>query len=55
MTPEEIRRAAAGIASTLASIDEGLLQSTAIERAFLAGALHALRAVLGEADVDFTA
>jgi hypothetical protein len=53
MTPEELRRAAEGITDTLASIDAGTLDATATERAYLTGALHALRAALGEADARF--
>lgn len=54
MTPEEVHRAAEGIADTLASIDAGSLDATPTERAYLAGALHALRATLGEADARFS-
>ena len=46
----EIAHAAAGLTETLASIDAGTLEATPAQRAYLAGALHALRAVLGDAE-----
>jgi len=54
MTPEEVLRAAEGIADTLSSIDAGSLDATPTECAYLSGALHALRAALGEADARFS-
>lgn len=51
MNPDEIRRAADGMAETLASLDAGTLDATPAQRAYIAGALHALRAVLGEAEL----
>lgn len=53
MSAEEISRAAEGIADTLTSIDSRKLDATPSQRAFLAGALCALRAVLGQAELRF--
>lgn len=53
MTPVEISRAAEAIVETLASIDAGTLDATPAQRAFLVGALHALRAVLGLVEPTF--
>jgi hypothetical protein len=53
MSAEEISRAAEGIADTLTSIEAGTLDATPAQRAYLAGALHALRAVLGQAEPRF--
>jgi len=53
MDSDDTRRAADGLAEILASIEAGKLDTTPAERAYLAGALHALRAVLGEASPDF--
>ena len=52
MEAEEVAAAVAGIADTLRSIDTEQLEATPAERAYLAGALHALRAVLGLDDLD---
>lgn len=49
---ESIERTAEGIADTLASIDADQLDATPVERAFLAGSLHALRGVLEVSDAD---
>lgn len=54
MTQDEIGRAAEGLADTMASIDAGTLEATPAQRAYLAGALHALRAVLGEDEPSFS-
>lgn len=43
---------AAGLADILASIESGELAATATQQAYISGALHALRAVLGEVDID---
>lgn len=51
MKPDEIRTAADGLADTLASIESGTLDATDAQRAYLAGSLHALRAVLGEEEL----
>lgn len=53
MSAEEISQAAAGIEDTLAGIDAGRLMASPSQRAFLAGALYALRAVLGQARQRF--
>ena len=53
MSAEEISRTAEGIADTLTSIDSRKLDATPSQRAFLAGALYALRAVLGQAEPRF--
>lgn len=52
MTPDEIRRAADGLAETLASVDAGTLDATPVQRAYMAGALHALRAALGDTKLE---
>jgi hypothetical protein len=52
MTEQEIRAAADGIRDTLSTIDAGSLEATSVQRAFLAGAEHALRAVLGEVELE---
>ncbi len=49
MTPEQIRRLADGLADTLSSIDADALDATPVEKAYLAGAHHALRTALDEA------
>jgi ABC-type sugar transport system substrate-binding protein len=54
MTPEELVLVADGITDTLASIDAGALDATPVQRAYLAGALHALRVMLGESDASFS-
>jgi ABC-type sugar transport system substrate-binding protein len=51
VTPDEIRRAADGLAETLAAVEAGTLDATPQQRAYMAGALHALRAVLGDVDL----
>lgn len=53
MRPDDIRDAADGLADTLASIESGTLDATDSQRAYLTGAHHALRAVLGEAEPRF--
>jgi hypothetical protein len=47
MDHHDIERAAAGLADTLASIERGELEATPTERAYLVGALDALRGVVG--------
>lgn len=49
MDHDEITAALAGIEDTLASMEAGRLEATTAERAYLAGAAHAFRAALGEA------
>ena len=48
----DVAAAAAGLADTLASIEAGELEATSTQQAYIAGALHALRAVLGEEQLD---
>lgn len=52
MTEHEIRAAADGIRDTLATIEAGSLEATHTQRAYLAGAEHALRAALGEVELE---
>lgn len=51
VTPEEIQRAAEGLADTLASIEAGALDVSPAQGAYLAGAHHALRAVLDDIEI----
>lgn len=51
MEHDDIAKAAAGLADTLASIEAETLEATPAQRAYMAGALHALRAVLGEVEL----
>lgn len=53
MSPDEIRAAADGLTDTLASIESGTLDATDAQRAYLQGARHAFRAVLGDAELQF--
>ena len=53
MSTDDITRTAKGVADTLANIDAGTLGATPAQRAFLAGVLHALRAVVGQTELDF--
>lgn len=53
MSAKEISRVAESIADTLTAIDAGTLDATPVQRAHLAGALYALRAVLGQAELRF--
>lgn len=55
MDPHEIRSLADGLVDTLASIDSGTLEATDSQRAFLAGALHALQALLSDSQSIDTA
>jgi len=47
MNSDEIERAAAGLADTLASIERGELEATPTQRAYLAGVVAGLQGVLG--------
>ncbi|MEO8261818.1 MAG: hypothetical protein ABI566_04545 [Pseudolysinimonas sp.] len=52
MNHDDIVKAADGLTDSLAEIDNGELQATPTQRAYIAGAEHALRAVLGEEELD---
>lgn len=47
MRPDDIHAAPDGLADTLASIESGALDATDAQRAYLAGALDALRGLTG--------
>lgn len=48
MTATQIRRNADALSAKLAAVDRGEHSATPAQRAFLSGALEALRGVLGE-------
>ncbi len=54
LSEDDVRVTAAGVADTLTSIDTGTLESTAVQRAFLAGSLDALQVVLDEPQARLT-
>lgn len=49
LSEDDVRSTAAGVADTLAGINAGTLESSPVQRAFLAGSLDALLLVLDEA------
>lgn len=48
MTPEEVRDAIEGLEATLRLIDAGEIDSTPVQRAYIAGTVNGLRASDGD-------